>query len=92
MSNQDDPFGRYARNEESKLVRRAVLALPTRYREVVVLCDFQECTHADAAVLLGCPVGTIDSRLHRGHALLLKKLRELRGLNSAGENSLRCFA
>jgi RNA polymerase sigma-70 factor (ECF subfamily) len=89
---QDDPFRRYASNEAARLVRSAVLALPTRYREVVVLCDFQEWTHADAASALGCPVGTIHSRLHRAHALLLKKLRETRGLDPAGEKKSRCFA
>jgi DNA-directed RNA polymerase specialized sigma24 family protein len=49
-------------------------------------------TYADAAAVLGCPVGTINSRLHRAHALLLKKLKEMRGLDSAGEKSLSCFA
>jgi RNA polymerase sigma-70 factor (ECF subfamily) len=51
-----------------------VLSLPARYREVVVLCDFQEVSCADAAIALNCAVGTVFSRLNRGHLLLLKKL------------------
>src|SRR5207253_7083729 len=65
----DDPLSDCARGEVIKLVRQAVLALPPRYREVVVLCDFQEMSYAEAAMILGCAIGTINSRLHRGHAL-----------------------
>src|SRR5262245_56203160 len=44
----DDPLGNCTRNEVVKLVRQAVLALPERYREVIVLCDFQELSYAEA--------------------------------------------
>src|SRR5215510_7460261 len=89
----DDPLGDCARNEANRLVRQAVLALPARYREVIVLCDFQELSNAEAALALDCPVGTVKSRLHRGHALLLKKMRAA-GLDSAspGAQVMRCFA
>ena len=36
------------------VLRKAVLALPEQYREVVVLCDLEELSYADAAVLLEC--------------------------------------
>jgi RNA polymerase sigma-70 factor (ECF subfamily) len=90
----DDPLGDCARNEANRLVRQAVLALPSRYREVIVLCDFQELSCAEAALALCCPVGTVNSRLHRGHALLLKKLRAAAGLDAAAPDGqvMRCFA
>jgi RNA polymerase sigma-70 factor, ECF subfamily len=90
----DDPLGDCARNEANRLVRQAVLALPARYREVIVLCDFQELSCVEAAQALDCPVGTVNSRLHRGHALLLKKLRSVAGLDSAAPDAqvMRCFA
>lgn len=56
-------------------LRRAVLALPVKYREAVVLCDLQELSYAEAAHVLGCAIGTIRSRLHRGRALLASRLR-----------------
>ena len=71
----DDPLHDCTRREVIERVRKAVLTLPPKYREVVVLCDFQEMSYADAAQALDCAVGTICSRLHRGHALLLERLR-----------------
>jgi len=90
---QDDPFVDCMRQETSKLVRQAVLALPPRYREVIVLCDLQDLSYAEAAAALGCAVGTISSRLCRGHALLLERLRALDKLNVAPPEakSLRCL-
>ncbi len=90
----DDPLIDCARNEANKLIRQAVLALPPRYREVIVLCDFQELSYAEAAQALDCPVGTVNSRLHRAHALLLKKLRAAVRLDSTApdEQGMRCFA
>jgi RNA polymerase sigma-70 factor, ECF subfamily len=90
----DDPLGDCARNEANRLVRQAVLALPARYREVIVLCDFQEMSYAEAALALDRPIGTVNSRLHRGHALLLKKLRAAVRLDSSapGAQGMRCFA
>jgi RNA polymerase sigma-70 factor, ECF subfamily len=74
LISNEDPFRDCGRNEVVRIVRQAVLSLPPRYREVVVLCDFQEVSCADAAVALNCAVGTVFSRLNRGHLLLLKKL------------------
>ncbi len=70
----DNPLVDLTRKETLETLRRAVLALPRRYREVVVLCDLEELDYADAAVTLGCPIGTVRSRLHRARALLLEKL------------------
>ncbi|HKA01429.1 MAG TPA: sigma-70 family RNA polymerase sigma factor, partial [Candidatus Solibacter sp.] len=70
----NDPLIDLTRREGIANLRRAVQALPRRYREVVVLCDLEEIDYADAAVALGCPIGTVRSRLHRARALLLEKL------------------
>lgn len=58
------------------LVRRTISTLPEGYREVVVLCELEEMSYEEAAAALGCPVGTVRSRLHRGRAILLEKLRD----------------
>jgi RNA polymerase sigma-70 factor (ECF subfamily) len=76
-----DPVAGLARDQEIAAIRGALRALPFSYREVVVLCDLHEMTYADAAAALGCAIGTVRSRLHRGRALLSGRLRgEQRGL------------
>ena len=89
----DDPLSDCTRREVINRVRKAVLALPARYREVVVLCDFQEMSYAEAAAILDCAVGTICSRLHRGHALLLERLRAMTEANASVANPqvVRCL-
>ena len=62
------------RKQSIESLRAAVLSLPRRYREVVVLCDLEEMEYAAAAEALGCAVGTVRSRLHRARALLVDKL------------------
>jgi len=74
----DDPLLDLTRREGLDTLRRAVHALPRRYREVVVLCDLEEVDYADAAVALGCPIGTVRSRLHRARGLLLERLNQER--------------
>lgn len=59
-------------------VREAIALLPIRYREAIVLCDLQENGYAATAQILGCSVGTVRSRLHRGRGLLAKKLKPLK--------------
>ncbi len=71
-----DPLADLTHGEGIAALRRAVLALPRRYREVVVLCDLEEVDYADAASILACPIGTVRSRLHRARALLLDKLTQ----------------
>jgi len=69
-----DALGDLTRAESIEALREAVFTLPVKYREAVVLCDLQEMSYADAASALGCAVGTVRSRLHRGRALLAVKL------------------
>lgn len=70
-----DTLANLTRAEALEAVRQAVLALPSHYREVVVLCDLEEMDYANAAAALGCSIGTVRSRLHRARGLLTAKLR-----------------
>lgn len=51
-------------------IEQALQSLPLEFREVIVLVDVQELTYEEAATAMGCPVGTIRSRLSRGRHLL----------------------
>lgn len=90
------PLDDLTRAETIENVRRAVLSLPERYREVVVLCELQEMSYGETAEILGCAIGTVRSRLHRARALLLAKLRPEQSdsldTSSATIESARCFA
>ena len=79
----DDPLLDLTQREGIDALRRAVQALPRRYREVVVLCDLEEVDYADAAVVLGCPIGTVRSRLHRARGMLSERLHQERNPRQA---------
>jgi RNA polymerase sigma-70 factor (ECF subfamily) len=67
------------RAREIERTRAAVRALPFAYREVIAWCDLEELPYADVASILGCPIGTVRSRLHRARAHLAQALRDERG-------------
>jgi RNA polymerase sigma-70 factor (ECF subfamily) len=71
---ESDPAGDLDRRRHLISLRKAIVALPVRYREVVVLCDLHELSYADAAATLGCAIGTVRSRLHRGRTLLARRV------------------
>src|SRR5450432_110310 len=55
-------------------IQRALDALPAEFRLAVVLCDVEEFSYEEIAQIMGCPIGTVMSRLHRGRKLLQKAL------------------
>jgi RNA polymerase sigma-70 factor, ECF subfamily len=74
LASSDAPFDDCSKTSEVASLQAAILTLPPRYRELVVLCDLEEKAYAEAARLLGCPVGTVRSRLHRAHGILAAKI------------------
>lgn len=80
----DDIIGGMIADESLSALGSAVQELPANYREVVVMCDLEERNYDEAARLIGCPVGTIRSRLHRARALLAAKLKRYRPVPAGG--------
>ena len=78
------------RRDALQQLRCAILSLPSRYREVVVLCDLQELSYETAAASVGCAVGTIRSRLHRARRLLATKVRRADGARGVARAVMRC--
>lgn len=58
-------------------VERALRTLPQGFREVVMLADLEGFTYKEVAEALGCPIGTVMSRLHRARRLLRRSLADL---------------
>src|SRR5580765_8482077 len=73
-----DPLIELTRQRHDDALRRALLALPARYREAIVLCDLHELSYDAAARALGCAVGTVRSRLHRGRGQLARSLCDVK--------------
>ena len=71
---EDVPLQDLLQKERVDAVRLAVLALPPHYREVVVLCNLHELSYDETASIVGCPVGTVRSRLNRARAILAERL------------------
>ncbi len=70
-------------------VAAALGELPEAFRAAVLLVDVQELTHEEAATVLDCPVGTVQSRVFRGRRLLFAALESYarQGGYSSGKGS-----
>ena len=76
MPGTTDPSSALAGSRERHRLREAIAALPSRYREVVILCAIHGLSYAEAAAALDLPVGTIRSRLNRGRQAIATRLRK----------------
>ena len=63
-------------DEMSMEVRQALEDLPSQFRVVVELIDLQDFSYAEAAEIIGHPIGTVMSRLARGRKMLQSALQE----------------
>jgi len=68
-----DPYSALVTKRTRNEVRAAIESLPVHYREVVVLRDLEGFSYQEIATILGCPAGTVMSRLGRAR----EKLRSL---------------
>jgi len=75
------------KKRSSEAVRRAVLALPVRYREPVVLFYFHEMDVVAAARTMGIPEGTLKARLSRARELLRRRFPRLEREFDSHQNS-----
>jgi RNA polymerase sigma-70 factor (ECF subfamily) len=71
---EPSPADEAARNENSARLRECIARLPEKQRRIILLRFFEDASLPDMARVLGCPVGTVKSRLH--HAL--EKLRKIK--------------
>ena len=62
--------------ERTAAVRAAVQRLPTDMREVIILCEWEDLSSAEAAAILGTTPKAVDNRLYRARNLLRERLRQ----------------
>ena len=64
-------------NSNSQLLRRALEALPPRFRELLVLRELQEMSYQEISEVIGVPIGTVMSSLSRARARLRQTVADL---------------
>ena len=69
---------RFAGREHQGAIRAAIASLPATLRAAILLRYFDDLSYADMAAALDCSIGTVASRLSRGHRLLAERLSWLR--------------
>jgi RNA polymerase sigma-70 factor, ECF subfamily len=69
----------YARAQMASSVREAVSSLPAKFRIAVLLRYFEDLSYEEMANALNCSMGTVASRLNRGHKMLAERLKNLMG-------------
>jgi RNA polymerase sigma-70 factor (ECF subfamily) len=68
----------FARGEVAQSVKDAIATLPPKLRIAILMRYFEELSYAEMAQALQCSIGTVSSRLSRGHRLLARRLAPLR--------------
>ncbi|HJU09139.1 MAG TPA: sigma-70 family RNA polymerase sigma factor [Rhodanobacteraceae bacterium] len=69
-----DPEALALRSSDAKQVRAALERLPSEYREVLALREFEECSYKEIASITGLKIGTVMSRLARARERLAAEL------------------
>jgi RNA polymerase sigma-70 factor (ECF subfamily) len=72
-----DPSTLFEQSQRCRRLRQIIAALPSRYREVIILCAIHGLSYAEVAAILGTPVGTVRSRLSRGRRAIANRLHDL---------------
>lgn len=73
----EDALARVLAQERGNALHAALARLSAEHREVIALVEFEEFSYAEAANIVGCPIGTVRSRLNRAKDALRAQLVEL---------------
>jgi RNA polymerase sigma-70 factor (ECF subfamily) len=91
--NKGSPDMQVADAETRGILEQAILALPARYRTVLMMRDVEELSTADTAAALNLTEENVKVRLHRARALVRRELYQLAGATSASAfqfHAVRC--
>ena len=78
IAGADSPVQAYDRSTTTETLEDAITELPPIYREILLLRHRDELTYEEIVDATGLVLGTVKARLHRGRALLRKKLDEVK--------------
>jgi RNA polymerase sigma-70 factor (ECF subfamily) len=77
VGNAKDAHEIFVSNEDSDIVRSAIDDLSVEFKEIILLREFEELSYQEIADVLGCPAGTVMSRLGRARAKLRTALADM---------------
>lgn len=77
MADIDSPEAFHARDELKKAIDRAIEELPEDLRTALSLREFSGLSYEEITEIMGCPVGTVRSRIFRAREAIDSKIREL---------------
>ncbi|BCX81515.1 RNA polymerase sigma-70 factor, ECF subfamily [Methylomarinovum caldicuralii] len=77
LKDQETPEGILLSEEIADAVRQAIEELPDELRTAIILREFEGLSYEEIAQAMGCPVGTVRSRIFRAREAIDKKLRTL---------------
>ena len=75
LAEGEDVVARIVGEIDNQEVLRALNLLPEEYRTVAILYFIEDLPYAEIAAVVGCPIGTVRSRLHRGRKILTRELQ-----------------
>jgi len=76
---KETPESILLQRSDQQLVQEALGRLPMSYREVLLLCEFEEMSYQEISATLAIPMGTVMSRLSRARRALRDIVQELQG-------------
>lgn len=78
-STHETPESILLQRSDQQLVQTALECLPVAYREILLLCEFEEMSYQEISTTLSIPIGTVMSRLSRARRALRTVVQELQG-------------
>jgi RNA polymerase sigma-70 factor (ECF subfamily) len=79
-ADRDTPESIFLQRSDQRLVQEALGKLPVPYREVLLLCEFEEMSYQEISSTLAVPIGTVMSRLSRARRALKTSVLEMQSL------------
>ena len=76
---KETPESILLQRSDRQLVQEALGQLPVPYREVLLLCEFEEMSYQEISRTLAIPMGTVMSRLSRARRALRDAVQQLQG-------------
>ncbi|MBN1693906.1 sigma-70 family RNA polymerase sigma factor [candidate division WOR-3 bacterium] len=65
LATEGNPEKALIKKSDQQLIKRMLYLLPRKYQEVLVLRYYEDCDYLTISQILGIPIGTVRSRLHR---------------------------